>query len=96
MKPEGVSLAAFILGAAVSFMVGYGVAVTRRAFSDYVKTRDGLPGMRAAAWGSLGVVIRTALFGALIVTGFVIAFLHRSDTADHSTRAPASPSPTRR
>ena len=42
--------ATLLLGVALGLFAGIALAIARRAWVDYRKTKDSLPGMRTAAW----------------------------------------------
>jgi hypothetical protein len=49
-------VAALLFGVVLGLVVGTAVTVARRAWTEYVTTKAGLPGMRRGAW----VLIRIA------------------------------------
>jgi hypothetical protein len=56
----------FVVGVVVSFLAGMAYAITKRAFSDYTKTKELIPGMRKTAWSSVWTTIKAAALAVII------------------------------
>jgi hypothetical protein len=89
----------FWIGLGLGGLLGYALAVCRRAFRDVRTVKTSMPGLRSKAWGSLGGVLGWGLVAAVLVFASV-AWLagwrppEGSATPASVPTAPASSSPS--
>lgn len=82
----------------IIFRFGFLRAVHLRAKSDYIKTKEGLPGMRKTMWQALWAVVKTG-FWIFIGVALLITWAGsemRSDGDQKPVPAKVSPAPTRK
>lgn len=68
------TLGAVLLIGATIFMLGYRIAVNRRANADYKRTKAALPGMRKAFWATLWGAVKFGFF-ALIALALLLSWV---------------------
>ena len=64
-------VATLLLGVILGLVVGIAFAIARRAWTDYAKTKAGLPGMRKGAWGLIRIAASRAGIVLLICVAAV-------------------------
>lgn len=65
---RGITTAGVSLGIVIGFAVGVTFAVARRAWVDYTKTKQSLPGLKTTAWS----MTRTSA-GRFAIAGVLVA-----------------------
>jgi hypothetical protein len=79
----------FLLGLFLGFLAGIAFQFMRRAWTDLVKTRALLPGLRKTAWGhTKKAVLWMGLVAFLII--FAVSWVINTNAATVPTPAPAS------
>jgi hypothetical protein len=89
----GPVLVILVLGGGTVYGLGYLMAVMRRNRSDYIKTRDLLPGMRKDYWKSLWSTIKTGGIVFLIFVALLMWWI-RGDDRDGEVTPASVPSGT--
>jgi hypothetical protein len=73
---RGITTAGVTVGILIGFVAGVGFAVARRAWVDYTKTKDTLPGLKTTAWAMTRTSAgRFMIAGVLVVLAVLWAVL---------------------
>ena len=68
---RSITSAGLMLGLAIGFSLGYAVAVARRAWADYRKTKAAVPGLRKDAWSLIGWALTKGGLVTLLIVAAV-------------------------
>ena len=60
-----------VVGALFGYGLGYIHAVWRRARTDYVVTKDSVPGLRSKKWSAWWTMIQRGVLAGALITGLI-------------------------